>query len=342
MTGATIGFSVTVGGLKASWPATDGTLDLVSLECATGVGGGWARIRLGPPQGEAPPLGAAVTVELDDGDGSTTVFTGEADHVGSTATAWVIRAHDGLPRLARLDLEQTWEDTTADAVVKDILGAAGLTVGEVCEGPALRVFTALRGPRGLRVVEGLLARMGAELCIDGDGKANVAAPRTGAADHTLTWGEDLLDIDVQRRPPALPGATVWGEGAAEAQGASKGHWLPKDVGALVGRAAVDDAGAVVAGAAGQPGLTLVDGALASARDCQAVADNVTKLLASRPIEGAIVSLGRTAIKPGDLISIAKIPAGHSLAAVLADGPLRARRVIQRFDAAAGYTTRVEL
>lgn len=341
MSGATIGFAVTVGGLAASWPASDGTLDLVSLECATGIGGGWARVRLGPPQGEAPPLGAAVTVALDDGDGSRTVFTGEADHVGSTATAWVVRAHDGLPRLARLDLERTWQDTTADAVLKDILGAAGLKVSDVCAGPALRVFTALRGPRGLRVVEGLLARMGAELCIGGDGKVHVAAPRTGAADHTLTWGEDLLDIDVRRRPPALPGVAVWGEGAA-ALGASKGHWLPKDVSALVGRAAIDDAGAVVAGAAGQPGLTLVDGALATAKVCQDVAEKFTKLLAARPIEGAVVALGRTAIKPGDLISIAKIPAGHSLAAVLADRPVRARRVIQRFDATAGYTTRVEL
>ncbi len=342
MGGATVGFSVTFGGLKASWPATGGTLELVSLECATGVGGGWARVRLGPPQGEAPELGAAVTVELDDGDGSQKVFTGVADHVGSTATAWVLRAHDGLPALARLDLEKTWHDTTADAVLKDILGAAALAVGEVCSGPPLRTFTALRGPRGLRIVEGLLARMGAELFIDGAGKVIVATPKTGAADHTLTWGEDLLDIDVRRRPPALPGVAVHGEGAAEAQGQSKGHWLPKDVGALVGRAAIDAEGAVVAGAAGQPGLTIVDGALATAKACQTVADNFTKLLAASPIEGALTSLGRTAIKPGDLVSIAKLPAEHSLTAVLAGGPLRARRVIQRFDATTGFTTRVEL
>lgn len=341
MPGATVGFAVTVGDLTASWPSTGGSLELVALECATGIGGGWARIRLGPPQGEAPPLGAAVTVELDDGDGAIKVFTGVADHVGSTATSWVLRAHDGLPALARLDLERAWRDTTADAVIKDILGAAGLEASEVCSGPPLRTFTALRGPRGLRVVEGLLARMGAELHIDGTGAAVVATPRTGAADHTLTWGEDLLAIDIRRRPPALPGVTVHGEGAAEAQGASKAHWLPKDVSALVGRAKLD-ADEVVAGAAGQPGLTLVDGALATTKACQTVADNFTKLLAASPIEGALTTLGRTTIKPGDLLGIAGLPDGHSLTAVLAGGTLRARRVIHRFDATTGFTTRVEL
>lgn len=342
MPGATVGFTVTVGGLRASWPAAGGALDLVSLECATGVGGGWARVRLGPPQGEAPAPGAPVTVDLDDGDGSTRVFTGLADHVGSTATAWVLRAHDGLPALARLDLERAWADTTADAIVKDILGAAGLAIRAVCPGPPLRVFTALRGPRGLRVVQGLLDRMGAELHVDGAGKIVVATPRSGAADHTITWGEDLLDIDVRRRPPAQPGVTVHGEGATDAQGKARGHWLPKDASALVGRAAIDATGELVAGAAGQPGLTLVDGALATAAACKTVAENFTKLLAARPLEGAVVTLGRAIFNVGDLVEVAGLPADHSLAAVLAGQPLRARRVIHRLDATAGFTTRVEL
>ena len=341
MGGATVGFSVTVGKLRARWPASDATLDLIALESATGVGGGWARLELGPPQGDAPVVGDAVTIELDDGTGSRRVFTGEVDHTGSTPTAWRLRAHDGLPRLARIDLERVWTDTTADAVIKDLLAAAKLKVAAVCEGPALRLYTALKGPRGLRLVEGLLARMGAELFIDGDGAVVVATPKTGAAAHTLTWGEDLLDLQVARCPPALPGVEVRGEGASDALGASKGHWLPKDVSALVGRAAIDEAGAVVAGAAGQPGFTIVDGALATAKVCKAVAEAQARLLASRAILGAALALGRAAIRPGERLAIAGLPKGHSLAAVLAGESLRARRVIHRFDATAGFTTRVE-
>ncbi|MBL9106681.1 MAG: hypothetical protein JNL82_37515 [Myxococcales bacterium] len=341
MTGG-LGFAVAVGELTARWPADGGGLELVSLECATGVGGGWARVRLGPPQGRAPAVGAPVSVDLDDGDGPRRVFTGRADHVGSTAAAWQLRAHDGLPALAHLDLERAWHDTTADAVLKDILAAAGLAVAAVCPGPPLRTFHALRGPRGLRVVEGLLARMGAELHVDGAGAVVVAAPRSGAADHTLTWGQDLLALDLRRRPPAAPGVTIFGEGAAESQGQARGHWLPRDVSALVGRAAVDADHAVHAGAAGQPGLTLVDGALAGARACQTVAENFTKLLAASPIEGSVTTLGRTTIRPGDLVAVAGLPDDHSLAAVLAGRPLRARRVVQRFDATGGFTTRVEL
>lgn len=341
MASATVGFTVKVGGLGASWPGTDGTLELLALESATGVGGGWARLQLGPPQGQAPASGDVVTIDLDDGNGSKRVFTGEVDHVGSSPTAWRLRAHDGLPRLARVDLERVWADTTADLVLKDLLAAAELKVGEVCEGPALRSFTALKGPRGLRLVEGLLARMGAELFIDGAGAVIVAIPKTGAAAHTLTWGEDLLDLQVARCPPALPGVEVHGEGASDALGASKGHWLPKDASALVGRAAIDAAGVVAAGAAGQPGFTVVDGALGTAKACKAVAQAQARLLASRPLQGSAVSLGRAAIQPGERVAIAGLPEGHSLAAVLADGSLRARRVIHRFDATAGFTTRVE-
>lgn len=342
MSSAAVGFSVTIDGLCARWPASGGALDLLTLECATGVGGGFARIELGPPQGEAPALGAAITVDLDDGDGVRRVFTGEVDDIGSSATVWHLRGHDGLPRLARLDREQVWTDTTADLVLKDLLAAAGLAVGEVCSGPPLRVFAALRGPRGLRIAEGLLARMGAELFVDGEGKVIVARPRSGAVDHTLTWGVDLLDIQLARCPPALPGVEIWGEGASDGLGASKGHWLPRDTSGLVGRAAIDDTGAVVAGAEGQAGRRVVDGALGTARACRDVADGQATLLAARPLRGALVSLGRAAIKPGEGIKVAGLPAQHALAAVLAGAPVRARRVIHRFTATTGFTTRVEL
>lgn len=56
-----LGFAVTVGRQSARWPAADGTLELLELECCTGVGGGWARLRLGPPQGEAGVADPAAT-----------------------------------------------------------------------------------------------------------------------------------------------------------------------------------------------------------------------------------------------------------------------------------------
>lgn len=342
MSEATQGFAITAGALSARWPASGGSLELIALECATGLGGGWAKLRLGPPQGEAPELGAPLTIDLDDGRGAQRVFTGELDHVGGDAISWRLRAHDGLPKLARLDLEKVWSDTTADAVVKDLLAAAGLKVGTVCAGPALRVFAALKGPRGLRLVEGLLARMGAELLIDAKGTAVVEAPKTGSADHTLTWGVDLLGLELSRCPPVLPGVEVWGEGAGDAQGASKAHWLPKDASGLVGRSAIDDAGKVVAGKVGQPGLTLVDGALGAAKACKDVATARARLLAARPLRGWLTTLGRPSLHPGELVEIKDVPAEHSLTGVLAGPPLRARRVIHHFDAKAGFVTRVEV
>ena len=337
-----LGFAVTVGRQSARWPAADGTLELLELECCTGVGGGWARLRLGPPQGEAPTAGDRVTIHLDDGGGERPVFTGELDHVGATPTAWQLRAHDGLPRLARLELERVWTDTTADAVLRDLLTAARLTVGNICPGPALRCFHALRGPRGLRLAEALLARMGAELIIAADGKAHVLTPTPAAAQHTLTWGVDLLDLDLTRRPPTRAGVIVHGEGARDTLGASKAHWLPRDTTNLVGRAHIDPDGAVTPGDAATTGLTIVDGALDTAAACKAVATATANLLAARPLRGSLLTLGRPAIAPGQWLALAGLPKDHALARVLADQPLRARRVTHRFDASSGFTTRVEL
>ena len=49
-----------------------------------------------------------------------------------------------------------------------------------------------------------------------------------------------------------------------------------------------------------------------------------------------------ALRVGERIAIAGLPTEHALAAVLAGASLRARRVIHRFDATTGFTTRVEL
>ena len=335
-----LAYDVTVGKLSTAWPGSEGNAEVVSLETCLGVSGGWCRLELGPTAGAIPKVGDAIVVKLNGGDGLKTVFTGWVEATRANPTTWLIRGEDGLSKLAKLDPEGVWEDATADAVLKDLISKAGLSAGTVCAGPKLRVFYAHRGVRGLHQARNLLDRMGAELWVDPEGKVQVATPTTDSADHTFTWGEDIVDFAIEAFEPAIRGLEVFGEGAAEAQGASKGHWLPADTSGLVGRSKLDKSGKVASGSAGQPGLRAIDGALSTASDCGKVAEAFMKRVAARPLAGELTVLGRSSVKPGDKVKVDSLPSDHPTAGVLGKAVLWVREVRHSLSAEAGYVTRV--
>lgn len=335
-----LAFDVRVGGLSAVWPGSSGNAELVSVETCVGVSGGWCRVELSPSVGSIPKVGDAVTIQLDGGDGLKAVFTGVVEATRASPTAWVVRGEDGLSKLSKLDPEGAWEDAKADAVLKDLVGQAGLSVGAVCAGPKLRVFYAHRGVRGLRHVRGLLDRMGAELWIDPDGKVQVAAPSTDSAEHTFTWGEDIVDLAVEAFAPVVQGLEVFGEGAAEAKGSAKGHWLPADNTSIVGRSKLDQSGKATSGSKGQPGLRAVDGALASASGCGEVATAWMSRVAARPVAGELTVTGRSSVRPGQTVKVASLPDDHPTASVLGGKVMWVREVRHTFSGEAGFITRV--
>lgn len=346
----TIGYDVSIGSQRFTNTGSD-RRPLLGIESQVGLGGapGWCLLHLGDISWADPQVGDEVSVSLDAGDGATAVFTGEVAEVSQRADALWVLAHDGLSKMACVEVESAYEEVTAGFIVGDLVDKAGAEAGEIEDGPSLPSYVVHRGPRALHHAQRLAELCGAELGCDGSGKIHFRRPQSGSAAHRLVWAEDLIEIDVGPRASVRDSFAVFGEGAAGTQGAERGHWLPTDLAGVSGQAAVqpgaspDQPGSVTAGSTGTLVHTVVTGALRSSEAAGDVASARAQLLALRPLVGHALALGRPAVQPGEWVDLVDVPAGGS-------GPgggssrtltLRVLRVIQQLTIAGGLLTRLE-
>lgn len=329
---------VRIGSLTASTTPQREARQLLSLagELAMGGIGGRCVVEIADPSLSAPALGDSVQVSLGKGDGTTPVFTGEVRQVTRTATALRITATDGLAKLATFDLEMAYENKTAGAIVKDVLGQAGVDAGTVEDGPTLATWIMHKGPRALRHLQRLAELCGADLFSDGEGKICFITPSTQGEEHTFQYGGDVLALHLEDATPPFDSFSVWGEGAASSQGAGKEHWLVKDLSSVNGKAAVGQGGSVSPGQEGDRPLLVLDGSVRSGEAAKAVAEARAAAVAARAVRGFLQVLGAPAVKPGDTVKVSDLPGDGA-----EPGPLRVRRVRHRLDARVGFITRVD-
>jgi hypothetical protein len=332
------------GAYTASDKVQDGDRLLLSLlveQAMDGVGGRCSA-ELAGAEFDSVALGDPVEIQLDAGAGAVTVFTGEVTQGTLTATTQCIEAQDGLARLALQELESAYENVSLDFIIKDLLQQGGAQAGSVCKGPEVPSYAVHRQPRLLGQVWRLAQACGADVYSSGDGKVQVATPgQAGSQQHTLRFGENVRSLALG--PAVLPwdSVEVWGEGAGSAKGSAKSHWLCTDLAGVSGKAVVDDAGQVTAGKLGQRPLRLRDGALRSGGAAQDSAKARMAWLAARRVTGQMDLNGAPAVMPGDTVRIDKLPAGHGVARLLADGaPLRVRGVRHWLDRELGLVTRL--
>lgn len=332
---------IQIGSVTASTAPKREQRALIRLVSELGMGGAGGRcvLEIAGPALAPPAAGDPVTVAFGDGQSSTTVFTGEVQQVTRTAVSLRVTAVDGLAKLARTDVESAYEGKTAGAIVKDVLSQAGASAGTVHDGPTFASYALHRGPRALRHLQRLAELCGADLYADGDGKVCFTTPDEAGAEHSLKYGEHILQLSLEDAPPAFDSVVVWGEGAASAKGAGKEHWLISDLSSVSGKAAAGERGTVMAGQEGDRPLQVVDGAVRSGEAAQEVARGRAAAIASRAVRGFLVVLGDPTIAPGDTVAIESLPAERPAPA----GPsMRVRRVRHTLEASGGFVTRVEL
>jgi hypothetical protein len=337
-------YDVTIGGNTASSDGRTGDRLLLSLVVELGMGSAGGRCVLelaGAAQSPAKP-GDSVTVKLDAGDGSVTVFTGTAYASETTAVSQIVRATDDGAKLAAIEVEQAYEDVTADFIIKDLIGKAGATPGTVSDGPDLAFYAVHAGISVLAHVRTLAALIGGDIYTDGEGKVHVAAPKQGGADASLTFGETILALDIRSIPPAFDGFQVWGEGAASSQGKDKAHWLSTDLAGVKGEASVASDSSINAGNPGTAPRRVRVGAIRAGAAASGAAKAMAGMLAALCVRGTIDAYGSPSLMPGVLLSIEKLPADHGAAALLKNQPVRVRAVHHTLSRNLGLRTRIEV
>ncbi len=339
-----IAYEVNMGSQILAGDSGSSRRPLVALDSEVGIGGiGRCLVRLGDLSWAGARVGDALTVALDAGDGSQTVFTGEVDEVVQRPDALLVWASDGLARLARIEVESAYEEVSAGFIIKDLVDRSGASAGEVEEGPTFPSYVVHRG-RALRHAQRLAEFIGIELCTDGMGKIHARRPTENSPAHRLVWSEDIITLDLVERAAILDSFAIWGEGAAGTHGPERSHWLVTDLSGVNGQAAVragapGSAGTVTSGSTGARMRTFVDGAVRSTEIASDLAQARASLVALRPIRGHVVVIGRPAVQPGEWVELADVPAGRSGSRSLR---VRVLRVAHELTMNTGFITRLEL
>lgn len=287
---ARVEHSIALGGASLSAGAGSRLLELeLGASLATPVN--WCRLTLAAEGTPAAKPGDPLLVELGYDGATSQVFSGAVESCAFELGALTIEAYGGALALARLFPNALYEQQSAGAIAKDLLGAAGLSAGAVEDGLTFATYALSGQSSALAHLRDLARRCGFELYADRQDKLHFKA-HAPAATHELAYGRQLLAFSGAPLSPAADGVEVYGASpAGQGQGEAASSWLSKKE---VKGSAGKSAGRV---------LRLSDAAARTQDQAKAIAGNRLAALAATA-RGTATALGDPALAPGDDVRFA--------------------------------------
>jgi hypothetical protein len=284
-------------------PAVELTLDgrsldaaesaLLSVQVELSVGGGHDRFVCGlgllsPFSSVAP--GVDAELKLGYGDELEAVLAGTVSAVERAPWGLLVEGLAGTATLSTTRLGRSYVDQTAADIVSDLVSAAGVSTGEVSAPRHLSAYH-VDERRSIWTHVCQLARLtGSELTSDPQGALNFRPVKTGAADHGLRRGADLLAWNVGPRDATAAGPSVVPYGAASEEGAEKWHIILREP-----------------EGSSPDGTVLVPAALRDRDGADALGRALADAAARSGTGGAVVAVGDGSIRAGDLVELQELP-----------------------------------
>ncbi len=266
--------------------------------------------------------GAQLVIGLGlDADHLETVFTGKVDQVAATGAAtWGgIQAVAYAPSIAlsRTRVAQAYLGQSAADVIRDLLDQAGVDAGTITADLALAAYHVDERRPAWGHLCAVARLAGVEITSAPDGTVDAAAPTSGAPDHQLRHGAELLTWVAERRSAGEAALAVLPTGAGSEAGADRWHLLLKE----------PDGGA-------PDGPTLVPGAIRDRDAASTAAQALTALAIRRTLGGSALITGLPTVRPGQIVELTDLTIGDDVTA-------RVLMVTHRLDRS-GFTTRLAL
>ena len=273
----------------------------------------------------------APSVAVGDTGSVSLGFAGALVPVFSGAVASVVRSVNGATRvvatnaggtLARLRVNQSYEQLSAGRIVSELASGAGLTV-TAADGVSFPYYVVDDGRSAWAQVAALARVCGFFATIDAQGSL-VFEPAQKTPVKTFTYGVDILALQAAESAPLFGKVTVVGEGAAGSQGSDAWSWLLKDAAAVTATAG-----------SGQPERLVQDSSLRSKSAAQSAADAASARAKSLAGAGRLVVPGTPELVPGSSVEIKRSP----------DAALNGVRTVHvvrhRFAKSAGFVTTID-
>ncbi len=159
--------------------------------------------------------GDDVSLDLDGGDGKTTVFTGKLSSLARSLAGPRLTAHHGALLLGRYRPSVTLEQVTIGDVIKQLCGDVSVDTGDIEDGPTLALYVADGRSTALDEVSRLARLAGCDASFDSDGKVGVFARGSNGpgGQVALKYGRELSAVVSEHLLPDDSSRTVVGDGA---------------------------------------------------------------------------------------------------------------------------------
>jgi phage protein D len=251
------------------------------------------------------------------------VMVGMVVRVEPNLTTIRVAGHSAAEELLRTFVEQTYENKTAGAIVRDLAEKAGVEVSTAEDGINFPAYV-IDGRRSVdRHMRDLAELCGFDLYVNADGKLAFEKFIGGKTVHVFEFAKHIIELEAEKSNPRAGRVEAFGESRAGQNGDESWAWLTKDFSGSKGRAGTGD-----------PLLLLEKPALRTSDAARSAAQASMTAIQRRTLRGRLLSLGRPEVKLGDAIRLSG----------MADGTLNAnfqvRSVTHRITKLGGFTTTV--
>ena len=285
-----------------------------------------ATIVLGQVGGQLrPALRDKATIELGyaDGGGLTQVIAAEVVSVEPNLNTERIVGFTAAETLLRSYINETFEDRTAGAIVRDLAGRVKVSVASAEDGISFP-FYVIDGRRSFfRHMRDLADLSGFDLYFNNQGRLVFEKFVKPKALHVFEHAKDVLELRVTRSIPITATVQAWGESPADRKGAGASAWLTKN---FVGSKGV--------AGSGKPVLVLERPALRTRIAANTAALAYETRIQRSTAQGRLVSVGRPEVKLGDAVQL------RGMADASLNKTFQVRALTHRLTKRGGFTTEI--
>ncbi len=234
-----------------------------------------------------------------------------------------ITATNGSATLAKLRVNQSYEQQTAGEIVNDLASLAEVETDTIEDGISFPFYVVDDRSTAYQHIANLAKKSGYLAYFTPEGKLNFAPFSAGDPVQTFTYGQDILALQLTDAAPVVGSVTTVGEGAAGSQGQDAWSWLVKDPASVQATAGEGDSEHLVS-----------DASLRSSDAAQQVAAGLASAAAFMQLTGKLLVPGAPAVVVGSTIEITDAPQDAL------NGLCQVRWVRHHFSKHQGFTTQI--
>lgn len=171
--------------------------------------------------------GETCSLEIDGGEGATTVFSGVVSGIRQEYGQLRVTAHNGGLALARYRPAQALEQVTIGDVIQSLCSDAAVDVADIIEGPTLALYAVEGRAAAHHEIARLALLAGAKGAFDGEGQLHVTEDGGPGGELALRYGREIIEVTSEVLLPDESAFSVVGEGGGDAS-SPEARWVITD------------------------------------------------------------------------------------------------------------------